>query len=132
MGGIVRCIENGTIQRIVARQAYDEERKIRAGEIPKVGVNRYRTEERASRDVQLHELDPKNRDEQIARLDAVKARRDAAAVERSLAKLRDKAANTSENLMPHLMDCIRAYCSVGEMSRVFCEVFGEFQEPIDF
>ena len=80
----------------------------------------------------MHELDPKNRDEQIARLDAVRARRDAAEVGRCLAKLRDKAANTQENLMPHLMDCIRAYCSVGEMNRVFCEVFGEFQEPIDF
>ncbi|MCK9460450.1 MAG: methylmalonyl-CoA mutase family protein [Proteobacteria bacterium] len=132
MGGIVRCVENGTIQRIVARQAYDEERKIRSGEIPKVGVNRYRTEEKASREVQLHELDPRNREEQIARLGAVKARRDAAEVARCLAKLRDKAAATQENLMPHLMDCIRAYCTVGEMSAVFCEVFGEFQEPIDF
>ncbi|MDD5309656.1 MAG: methylmalonyl-CoA mutase family protein [Deltaproteobacteria bacterium] len=132
MGGIVRCIENGTIQKIVSRQAYEEERKIRSGELPKVGVNRYRTEDKTAREVQLHEMDPKARDEQIARLAAVKTRRDAGEVRRCLTKLRDKAANTQENLMPHLMDSIRAYCTVGEMSNVFREVFGEFKEPIDF
>jgi methylmalonyl-CoA mutase, N-terminal domain len=132
LGGIVRAIETGAIQRIVSRQAYDEERRIRAGEIPKVGVNRYRTEEKASREVLLHELDPSVRDEQIARLGEVKRGRDGAAVEASLAKLRAKAAGTGENLMPHLMDCVRAYCTVGEMSGVFREVFGEFEEPIDF
>jgi methylmalonyl-CoA mutase N-terminal domain/subunit len=132
MGGIVRCIENGTIQKIVSRQAYDEERKIRSGELPKVGVNRYRTQDTTSREVQLHEMDPKARDEQIARLHAVKAKRDAAEVARCLAKLRDRAANSQDNLMPHLMDCIRAYCTVGEMSNTFREVFGEFKEPIDF
>ena len=50
----------------------------------------------------------------------------------ALDKLRDKAANTDENLMPHILDCVRAYCSVGEMSGVFRDVFGEFKEPIDF
>ncbi len=132
LGGIVRAIETGAIQKIVSRQAYDEERRIRSGEIPKVGVNRYRAEESASREVLLHELDPKVRDEQIARLAEVKRRRDAGAAAGSLAKLRDKAAHTAENLMPHIMDCVRAYCTVGEMSGVFREVFGEFAEPIDF
>ena len=49
-----------------------------------------------------------------------------------LATLRDKAANSSENLMPAIMECVRGYCTVGEMSNVFREVFGEFKEPIDF
>ena len=82
--------------------------------------------------VELHEFDPKLQQEQIERLNKVKAERDDAAVTAALDKLRDKAANTDENLMPHLMDCIRAYCTVGEMSGVFVDEFGPFKEPIDF
>jgi methylmalonyl-CoA mutase N-terminal domain/subunit len=132
LGGIVKCIANGYIQKLVSKQAYEEEKKIRSGEIPKVGVNRYVSEEEASREVQLHEFDPKVQEEQIKRLNEVKAKRDSAEVEKALAVLRDKAANTEENLMPCIMDCVRAYCTVGEMSNVFRDVFGEFNEPIDF
>jgi methylmalonyl-CoA mutase N-terminal domain/subunit len=132
LGGIVKCIENGYIQQTVAKQAYEEEKAIRSGEKVKVGVNKYRSEEKSAREVELHELDPRVREEQIARLSKVKAERDDAAVAAALDKLRDKAANTDENLMPHLMDCIRAYATVGEMSKVFVEVFGEFREPSIF
>jgi methylmalonyl-CoA mutase N-terminal domain/subunit len=132
LGGIVKCISNGYIQKLVSKQAYEEEKKIRSGEIPKVGVNKYTSEKEASRDVQLHEFDPKVQEEQVRRLAEVKSKRDSAAVESALAALRDKAANTEENLMPGIMDCVRAYCTVGEMSDVFRDVFGEFKEPIDF
>jgi methylmalonyl-CoA mutase N-terminal domain/subunit len=132
LGGIVECIANGYIQRTVSKQAYEEEKAIRAGEKVKVGVNKYRSEQKGSREVELHEFDPRVQEEQVARLNKVKAERDDAAVAAALDKLRDKSANTDENLMPHLMDCIRAYCTVGEMSGVFVDVFGEFQEPIDF
>jgi methylmalonyl-CoA mutase N-terminal domain/subunit len=132
LGGIVKCIANGYIQKLVSKQAYEEEKKIRSGEIPKVGVNKYVSEESASREVQLHEFNPKVQEEQIERLQEVKAKRDSAEVEKTLAALRDKAANTQENLMPSIMDCVRAYCTVGEMSNVFRDVFGEFREPIDF
>ena len=57
---------------------------------------------------------------------------DAAAAAAALGKLRDRAGNSADNLMPHILDCVRAYCSVGEMSGVFKDVFGEFKEPIDF
>jgi len=135
LGGIVKCIANGYIQKLVSRQAYEEEKKIRAGEIPKVGVNKYKSEEsgkKASRDVQLHQFDPRVQEEQIKHLREIKANRDDAQVEQTLATLRDKAANTEENLMPYVMDCVRAYCTVGEMSDVLRETFGEFQEPTDF
>lgn len=132
LGGIVKCVSDGYIQKTVARQAYEEEKRIRSGEKVKVGVNKYASEEKVSREVELHEFDPKVRDEQIARFARVKSDRDRGAADAALSKLRDKAANTSENLMPHIMDCVRAYCSVGEMSGVFKDVFGEFEEPIDF
>jgi methylmalonyl-CoA mutase N-terminal domain/subunit len=131
MGGIVENIRNGYIQRLVAKQAYEEEVGVRQGEIPKVAVNRYPSDEKASREVQLHELNPAVQQEQIARLTRVKAERDAGEVERVLGALRERAALPDENLMPQIMDCIRAYCTVGEMSAVFKEVFGEFQEPIE-
>ena len=132
LGGIVKCIANGYIQKLVSKQAYEEEKKIRSGDIPKVGVNKYKSEDSEAREVQLHEFDSKVQEEQINRLSKVKAKRDSAEVEKALTVLRDKAANTEENLMPCIMDCVRAYCTVGEMSDVFRDVFGEFREPIDF
>jgi methylmalonyl-CoA mutase N-terminal domain/subunit len=131
LGGIVENIQSGYIQRLVSRQAYEEEVGIRKGEIPKVAVNRYPSDEKASRDVQLHEPNPAAQNEQVERLTKVKAERDGAEVARTLGVLREKAALPDENLMPHLMGCIRAYCTVGEMSGVFKDVFGEFDEPID-
>ncbi len=131
-GGIVKCVANGYIQNLVSRQAYREELDIRSGEKVKVGVNKYKSEETASKDVELHEFNPKVQEEQMERLSRVKAKRDDAEVARTLAGLKDKAENTTENLMPSIMDCIRAYCTVGEMSAVFLEAFGEFKEPIDF
>jgi methylmalonyl-CoA mutase N-terminal domain/subunit len=132
LGGIVKCVENGYIQKLVAKQAYKEQLDIRSGAKVKVGVNKYKSEEKSSREVELHEFNPKVQEEQIARLNKVRKERNKGQAEKGLAKLRDKAANTSENLMPHIMDCVRAYCTVGEMSNVFRQAFGEFKEPIDF
>ncbi len=131
-GGIVKCIENGYIQGLVSRQAYSEELNIRSGKKVKVGVNKYKSQEKASGEVQLHEFDPKVQDAQVERLNKVKTERDTDGAQKTLVTLRDKAANTTENLMPYIMDCVRAYCTVGEMSNTFREVFGEFKEPLDF
>lgn len=132
LGGIVKCVENGYIQKTVARQAYEEEKRIRSGRKVKVGVNKYVADERSSRQVELHEFDPAVQSEQIARFARIRETRDGAAAAAALAKLRDRAANSADNLMPHILDCVRAYCSVGEMSGVFKDVFGGFREPIDF
>ena len=132
LGGIVKCIANGYIQKTISRQAYEEEKSIRSGEKVKVGVNKYATKEKASLEMELHEFDFEVQNTQIASFGKVRAQRDGAAASAALDKLRDKAANTDENLMPHILDCVRAYCSVGEMSGVFRDVFGAFKEPIDF
>ncbi|MFH1422189.1 MAG: methylmalonyl-CoA mutase family protein [Planctomycetota bacterium] len=133
LGGIVKCIENGYIQKLVSLQAYEEEKAIRSGKLPKVGVNKYVVEEKAktvSREVKLHEFNPAVQKEQIKHLNELKAKRDNSKVETTLAVLREKAAGT-ENLMPYILDCVRAYCTVSEMTKVFKDVFGEFKEPID-
>ncbi|UCH90043.1 MAG: methylmalonyl-CoA mutase [Thermoplasmata archaeon] len=129
MGGIVKAVSEGTVQREVALQAYEVERKIQSGELPKVGVNKYRTEEEEAREIEFHEHDPKVAEAQIAALNKLRAERDNKAVEDALNVLKEKAA-TKENLMPYIMDAVRAYATVGEITKVFKDVFGEFEEPV--
>jgi methylmalonyl-CoA mutase N-terminal domain/subunit len=128
MGGIVKAISEGYVQREVARQAYLYEKGIQDGTIVKVGVNKYRMEEE-ERDVQLHEYRPEQAEEQIRWLNQVRAKRDGAAVSQALEKLRHAAEGT-ENLMPYIMEAVRAYATVGEMTQVLKDVFGEFKEPV--
>ncbi len=126
-GGIVEGIATGRVQNAVSRQAYETELKIQRGEIPKVGVNRYRVEEEAP-EVEMHPYEPSKVAEQVGRLEAVRARRDADAVARALERLRSDAA-ARVNVMPALVDAVKAYATVGEMAQVFREVYGEFAEP---
>ena len=128
MGGIVKAISEGLIQREVSRQAYLYEQGIQSGEIVKVGVNKYRIEEE-ERDVELHEYRPEQAEEKTSRLNELRSERDGAEVSESLERLR-KAAEGSENLMPYIMDSVRAYATVGEMTQVLKDVFGEFKEPV--
>ncbi len=103
---------------------------IEAGERPVVGVNRFVSEEPAP-DVVTYELDAEGRDLQLKRLSKVKAERDSAAVESSLAAL-SRAAEGDDNLMHKLIDCANAYCTVGEMVSALKAVWGEFQQPVVF
>jgi methylmalonyl-CoA mutase N-terminal domain/subunit len=128
LGGIVKAISEGLIQREVARQAYLYEQGIQSGEIIKVGVNKYSIEEE-ERDVELHEYRSEQAEEKIRRLDELRSERDGAEVSESLERLRH-AAEGSENLMPYIMDSVRAYATVGEMTQVLKDVFGEFKEPV--
>ena len=127
-GGIVEAVERGIIQRKVARQAYEEELKIRSGELIKIGVNKYRREKQEEHPVELHPYDEAQEQEQVARLRKVKAERDNSQVEKCLKRLRG-AAQGDENLMPYILDCVRCYTSLGEMTGLLKEVFGEFKEP---
>ncbi len=127
-GGIVKAVASGAVQRQVARQAYLREKAIQSGEIRKVGVNVYRAEEE-QHEVELHPFRPREAKKQVDRLRRIRRERDSAAVKRALAVLASKAA-TPENLMPFIMDAVKAYATVGEISDVFREVFGEFDEPV--
>jgi methylmalonyl-CoA mutase N-terminal domain/subunit len=126
-GGIVKAISDGTIQRQVAAQAYEEEQQIREGRIPKVGVNRYRMQEQ-KRDVELHAYDPAVAEEQRRKLARVRAGRDDGAVRAGLERLGERAREGA-NLMGVFVDCVRAYATVGEMVSVLKQAFGEFEDP---
>jgi len=129
-GGMVRAIEDGYLQGLIADEAYRLHQKIEAGEKQVVGVNRFVSDEPAP-DLSTYELDAEGRERQLKRLAKVKAERDAAAVRSTLAAL-SRAAEGTENLMGPLIDCANAYCTVGETVAALKDVWGEFQQPVVF
>lgn len=127
-GGMVKAVETGYIQREVSQQAYIREKKIQSGEITKIGVNKYVMEEEKT-DIEFHPFDPEVAEEQKKRLREIKNQRNDEEVEAALRGLK-KAAETNENVMPHILQAVKCYATLGEITDVFKEVFGEFKEPI--
>lgn len=130
-GGIVEAVDQGLVQRKVAAQAYEYERALQQGELVKIGVNKYVMDEQDTPDVDLHDYDERSADRQLERLEATRGQRDQAEVDRALGAL-EAAARAKKNVMPALVDCCRAYCTVGEMAGLFRQVYGEFDEPALF
>jgi methylmalonyl-CoA mutase N-terminal domain/subunit len=127
LGGMVACIESGTIQLWIADRAYEDQRRLESGERVLVGVNKYRRDE-APPSVELYDVDQDERAAQIERVRRVREEREPQRAEAALARLREAATGT-ENLMPYLVECSRAYCTLGEMVGVLRDVFGVFREP---
>jgi methylmalonyl-CoA mutase, N-terminal domain len=131
MGGIVEAVKSGAIQAEVARQAYLFERKLASGEIAKVAVNCHVGDQpvEADRDVELYGFDAKVAEAQVARLARVRRERDGRAAARALAQLHDEARGTA-NLMPAILEAVRAYATLGEINGALKDVFGEHKEPV--
>ncbi len=129
LGGMVKAVSSGYIQKEVARQAYEFEKGVQSGELIKVGVNKYSGGEQG--EVELHEYSDKSANEQIKGLKEVKSSRDNREVARTLKAL-EKATKEKKNVMPYLVDCCKAYATLGEMTNVFRGIFGEFVEPSIF
>ena len=130
-GGIVKLVGDGTIQSRVSAQAYRMQRAIDSGEFPKVGVNCYRNDSDDEHEVAFHPYDEEDARAQVASLERIRAERDNAAVTTALARLRGDA-HAGRNVMPALMQAVKAYASVGEMTREMVKVFGRYREPIRF
>src|SRR5438552_3188140 len=130
-GGMVKTIEDGVLQRMISEQAFRVERAVRSGERAVVGVNKFQTDEKPP-ETEGYELDEKGRIRQLERLAEVKRTRSAADVKAALGALSTAAAKDGENLMPLLIDCAKAYCTVGEMVGVLKDQWGEFQQPVVF
>ncbi len=131
VGGMVHAVATGFIQRKVAQQAYEYERGIQNGEYIKVGVNKYTEGTDEQTDVELHEFNEQWVDHQVASLEELRRVRDNREVTRLLKEL-EAGARGGKNVMPLLVDCCRAYATVGEMAGVFRDIFGEWQEPSIF
>ena len=138
MGGAVAAIESGYMQREVAKSAYERQKKLEEGKELIVGVNCYRGEnelEVATTRLVPHPYDPHRRDEaerlQVAHLKEVKQRRDNKKVARLCQELKIAAGKEEVNLMPHFLECVKAYVTLQEMCDVLREVFGEYQAGDD-
>ncbi|MDX1980972.1 MAG: methylmalonyl-CoA mutase family protein [Bryobacteraceae bacterium] len=125
LGGTLRAIEAGWIQNEIQSAAYRYQRQIESGERVVVGVDRYRTPE--SQPVPTFKLDPALEQQQVRRLREVRAGRNAPLVAGRLDAL-ERAASSTQNLMPHIAGCCEAYATLGEISDRMRRVFGEYRE----
>ncbi|HVG06207.1 MAG TPA: methylmalonyl-CoA mutase family protein [Thermoanaerobaculia bacterium] len=128
-GGMVEAIEAGFPQREIMDAAFAYQRAFEDKEKLIVGVNAFQLENEPPIDI-LYIADDLA-DRQIAAIDEVKSRRDAAEVARTLDTLKKGAAGT-ENTMPLILDCVKAYCTVGEISDALRDVYGTYEEPAVF
>ncbi len=124
VGGVVPALESGFFQREIADAAYVYQREEDRRERITVGVNDYVTDDELS--IPLLRVDREGEARQIEKLNAVRRSRDNREVARRLKEL-EAAARGSDNLMPPLLEAVRAYATLGEMMGVFREVFGEYQ-----
>jgi len=127
LGGVVPAIEVGYFQRKIAESAYKYQRAIDSGDRTIVGANKYQLDEPLR--IPLLRLDPEGERRQRQRLARVRRERDNEELRRRLQALRE-AAKGSENLMPYILDAVRAYGTLGEICGVLREVFGEYREPV--
>ena len=126
LGGVIPAIEKGFFQREIAEAAYRYQMEIDTQQRVVVGVNEY-TEDEPIR-IPLLEMDPEGYERQVARLERVRRERDNERVGVTLEALRE-AARSTDNTMPYILDCVRAYATLSEIMGVFRQVFGEYREP---
>jgi len=131
-GGAVRAIEKGYTQKRVTDRGYRLYRDMESGRRPIVGVNKYLSETESPEDIEealaLHKPNPESVRRQIERLQQVKAERNKQEVEERLERLR-QAARGADNLMPYVIEAVKAYATIGEIMGVLREEFGVFREP---
>jgi methylmalonyl-CoA mutase N-terminal domain/subunit len=126
LGGMVAAIEQNMPQREIADAAYRYQQEVEAQERVVVGVNRYQTE--AEEEIAILRIDPDLERKQIARLQAFKARRDSAAVERRIAELAAAASVEDRNLMPVIVDAVKDGVTLGEICDTWRQVWGTWRE----
>jgi methylmalonyl-CoA mutase N-terminal domain/subunit len=125
MGGAVAAIEKGYIQREIQDSAYRYQREIEQEERIVVGQNRFQIEE--AKPGGLLRVDPAVRTSQIERLKTLRFKREDERVKKTLSDLK-MGAEGNENLMPLILEAVKAYATLGEICNVLREVFGEYQQ----
>jgi methylmalonyl-CoA mutase, N-terminal domain len=125
LGGVVPAIKENFFQREIAEASFRYQAEVEAKQRIIVGVNRYELDDQP---IELLKIDPALEGQQIARVQALRARRDSAKVEAGLARLKEGAASEDVNLMPALVDAAREYVTLGEMCDALREVWGVWRE----
>ncbi|MFY9804856.1 MAG: methylmalonyl-CoA mutase family protein [Candidatus Acidiferrales bacterium] len=127
MGGMLRAVETGYVQQEIQKSAYEYQQAVDSGEQVIVGVNRFQAEE--ERTIPTLRIDPEIERTQVARLQALRARRDAARATAALVEI-ERRAHSTENLMPAILTAVESYATVGEISDALRRAFGEYRESI--
>ncbi len=129
MGGAMAAIEKGFFQEEIRNNSYRLKKEIDENKRVIVGVNKYQD----AHDVEpaLNKIDIEIEKKQLARLKEFKSSRDMTKVQHALSVLQ-KAAETDENLMPHIISCVKSYSTLGEISSTLRDVFGRYEPKISF
>ncbi|HVZ89676.1 MAG TPA: methylmalonyl-CoA mutase family protein [Polyangia bacterium] len=130
MGGIVRAVEIGWPQREIAKSAYRTQRQIDAGERVVVGLNRHASTLATAAAIPTLKIDERPERTQLAAVAELRGRRDGAAVAAGLAGVR-RAAEGNDNLMEAVLEAARRDATLGEICRIFRDVFGEYRDPAE-
>ena len=130
LGGVLPAIEQGLYQREIANAAYEYQQQIDADQRTIVGVNGYGDPNETLR-IPILAMDPQGYDRQVIRLNQLRQERDNEQVAKTLQTLRTAAEGTA-NMMPAILDAVKAYATLGEITDVFRDVFGMYQEQTWF
>jgi methylmalonyl-CoA mutase N-terminal domain/subunit len=128
LGGVVKAIDRGFFQREIQKSAYEYQKAVEADRKIIVGVNRFGLENEEI-DIPLLRIDEEVERQQKKAVQQVRAGRDNDKVSRELERLK-AAAESTENLIPVIIDCARCYCTEGEIIEMLKGVFGEYKEPL--
>ncbi|MBI5000555.1 MAG: methylmalonyl-CoA mutase family protein [Euryarchaeota archaeon] len=126
LGGVIPAIEKGFFQQEIANAAYQYQKEIESGERQVIGVNAHCEKDKP--DIPLLKMDPRGEARQFARLKKIRRERDKAKWTKALADL-EKAAEGEKNVMPLILDAVKADATLGEVCDVFRKVYGEYREP---
>ena len=127
LGGMLRAIETGYVQREIQEAAYEYQRAVETQDAVVVGVNRFQIEEGDT--IPILRVDAAVERAQVERLRAVRAQRDKQAADNSLSKLTE-AANGTENMLPRILACVENHVTVGEISHALRRIWGEYREAV--
>jgi methylmalonyl-CoA mutase N-terminal domain/subunit len=126
LGGVIPAIKENFFQREIAEASFRYQHEVEQRQRIIVGVNRYEQEDEEP--LEILKIDPALEEKQIARVQALRGRRDSAAVESALARLKEDAAHEDRNLMPQIVDASKEYVTMGEMCDALREVWGVWRE----
>jgi methylmalonyl-CoA mutase N-terminal domain/subunit len=135
MGGAIEAVKSGFMENEIRRSAYRYQKMVENGEIEVVGVTSQPDKSKVSHQLKGSSQamdstgEERTRSEQKTKLQALRKRRDGQSVKRALDHLREAAMEEGENLIPQVIESVRALCTVGEISDAFRDVFGEHRKP---
>ncbi len=127
LGGAVKAIEEGYMQQEIQKSAYEYQKEVEEKSRVVIGVNKFVSEYEDPTD--LLKVDPAVAERQVEKLSALRQERDGQKVAEALKNLRS-VAQTDNNLMPYIVEAVKAYATIGEICDVLREIFGEFQQQV--